>query len=144
MNTLLSCKCADTWGDIAPLILRVMIGVVFAYHGYDKFIKGVPYLAGYLTSLSFPFATFFAIALIAVELVGGIMMILGLYTHWVAKLFIIVAVIAFATVHATKGFSMATGGYEYILTLLAASISLMITGAGKYSLDAHLTRTPTA
>jgi putative oxidoreductase len=137
MNTLSSCNCANKWGDIAPFVLRVVIGIVFAFHGYDKFVQGTPAVTAFLTSLGFPLATFFAIALIAVELVGGVMLILGLYTHWVAKLFIIVSAVAFATVHATHGFTIQNGGYEYILTLLAASISLMITGPGKYSLDAY-------
>jgi putative oxidoreductase len=110
--------------------------MVFAYHGYDKLQKGVPMIASFLASLGIPFPSFFAPILIAVELVGGMLMVLGFFTHWVAKLFIIVTTIAFLTVHMTKGFNVSKGGYEFIMTLFAASVSLMITGAGKYSIDA--------
>lgn len=139
MQKMLNCTCADTWGDYAPLVLRVVVGLVFAYHGYDKLTRmGVDGTTQFLDSLGIPLAGLFAVLLIIVELIGGIMMIFGLFTHWMAKLFIIVAIVAFITVHASKGFSMSNGGYEYILTLFAASFSLMITGAGKYSLDAKM------
>jgi len=135
MNKLLHCTCAAKMQDVAPLVLRLALGAVFAYHGYDKYLKGVEGVGGFLGSLGFPMAAAFAVALIAVELIGGIMMILGLFTHWVAKSFVIVSVVAFLTVHASKGFAISGGGYEFIITLLAVSVSLMITGAGKYSLD---------
>jgi putative oxidoreductase len=135
MTKLFNCSCTGAWSDVAPLVLRVAIGIVFTYHGYDKLHTGMAGVGGFLDTLGIPFPAFFAVVLTIVELIGGIFMILGLFTHWVAKLFIIVTAIAFVTVHASKGFSIGGGGYEYIMTLLAASISLMITGAGKYSLD---------
>ena len=138
MNKLLNCTCAKNMHDIAPLVLRLALGAVFAYHGYDKYLKGVDGVGGFLSTLGFPMATTFAFALIVVELIGGIFIILGLFTHWVAKSFVIVSVVAFLTVHADKGFSIQNGGYEFIITLLAVSVSLMITGAGKYSLDHKL------
>ena len=131
----MSCKCAETWGDVSPLVLRLALGVVFAYHGYDKYLMGVDGVSGFLGSIGIPMATFFAVVLIIVELIGGLFMIFGLFTHWVAKSFVVVSIVAFITVHVGNGFSIGDGGYEYIITLLAVSISLMITGAGKYSLD---------
>ena len=67
-------------------------------------------------------------------MLGGIFLILGAYTHWTAKILAFVALVALVTVHLKNGF-MGPGGYEFILLILAASVSLMITGAGKYSLD---------
>lgn len=138
MHKILHCTCAEKMTDVAPLVLRLALGAVFAYHGYDKYLRGVEGVGGFLGSLGFPMASAFAVALIVVELIGGIMMILGFFTHWVAKSFVIVSVVAFLTVHADKGFSVRDGGYEFIITLLAVSVSLMITGAGKYSLDHKL------
>lgn len=135
MNKLFGCTCTSGYGSIAPLVLRVAVGAVFAFHGFAKYQTGMEGVGGFLGSLGIPAPAFFAVALTVVELVGGIFMMLGLLTHWVAKLFVIVAVVAFVTVHAKNGFSVQEGGYEFIMTLLAASISLMITGAGKYSLD---------
>lgn len=135
MRNILNCVCGDKWRDAAPLVLRVVTGAIFAVHGWDKLQSGVPAVAGFLGTLGFPAPELFAVLLIAAELGGGIMLILGLYTHWVAKILTVVAAIALVTVHLKNGFSLSAGGYEYILLILAASFSLMITGPGKWSLD---------
>ena len=88
-----------------------------------------------LGSLGFPAPDIFAVILIAAEVVGGAALIVGLYTHWAAKILAFVALVALLTVHVTKGFFVSGGGYEFVLLLFAASISLAITGAGKWSLD---------
>lgn len=130
----MNCMCAEKWGAVAPLVLRVVVGVIFAMHGYQKLtMMGVPGVSGFLTMLGFPMPDVFAVLLIAAELGGGILLILGLWTHWTAKILAFVAVVALATVHLSKGFFLP--GYEFILLILAASVSVMITGAGKYSLD---------
>ncbi len=121
--------------SFAPLVLRVVVGLVFALHGYQKLEMGIPGVAGFLTGLGFPMPELFAVLLIAAELLGGILLILGLFTYWNTRILGIVAVVALLTVHVTKGFFLASGGYEYILLILAATISLMITGPGKWSLD---------
>lgn len=134
MKNLMNCMCAEKWGAVAPLVLRVVVGVIFAMHGYQKLtMMGVPGVSGFLTMLGFPMPDVFAVLLIAAELGGGILLILGLWTHWTAKILAFVAVVALATVHLSKGFFLP--GYEFILLILAASVSVMITGAGKYSLD---------
>lgn len=125
----------NKWKDCAPLILRVVTGAIFAMHGYQKFTGGVAKTAGFLDSLGFPAATAFAGILIAAELLGGIALMLGLFTRPVAKILAIVAIVALFTVHASKGFFISQGGYEFILLILAASISIMITGPGKWALD---------
>ena len=121
--------------DLAPLVLRIAVGSVFAMHGWQKLQGGIPATANFLSMLQFPAPELFAVLLIAAELGGGILLILGLYTHWIAKLLAFVALVAFATVHMKNGFFLSAGGYEYIMVLFAASFSLMITGPGKWSLD---------
>ncbi len=138
MQNVLDCSCVSRWNGIAPLILRVSVGLIFAMHGWQKLQGGVDQVAGFLGSLGFPAPEVFAILLIAAELVGGIMLILGLFTHWVSKILAVVAVIAFATVHATKGFFMSGGGYEFILLILAVTVALIFLGPGKFSLDGAL------
>ena len=134
MKNLMNCICADKWGAVAPLVLRVVVGAIFAMHGYQKLMMmGVPGVSGFLTMLGFPMPDVFAVLLIAAELGGGILLILGLFTHWTAKILAFVSIVALVTVHLSKGFFLP--GYEFILLILAASVSVMITGAGKYSLD---------
>lgn len=134
MKNLMNCVCAEKWGAFAPLVLRVVVGAIFAMHGYQKLtMMGVPGVSGFLGMLGFPMPDVFAVLLIAAELGGGILLILGLWTHWTAKILAFVSIVALVTVHLSKGFFLP--GYEFILLILAASVSVMITGAGKYSLD---------
>jgi len=121
--------------SLAPVVLRVVVGLVFALHGYQKLQGGVAGTAGFLGGLGFPMPEAFAILLIAAELVGGIFLIFGLFNYWTSRVLGIVAIVALLTVHVSKGFFVTSGGYEYILLILAATISLMITGPGKWSLD---------
>lgn len=125
----------SAYSGFAPLVLRVATGAVFAMHGYQKFSGGLEGVTGFLTSLGFPIPAVFAVILIAVELVGGIALILGVATRLAAKLSAIVAIVALFTVHASKGFFISDGGYEFIMLLFAASVSLMITGPGRWALD---------
>jgi putative oxidoreductase len=138
MKKLMDCMCTEKWGAAAPLILRVVLGAVFAMHGWQKLQSGIPAFSGFLGGLGFPMPDVFTVILIAAELGGGILLILGLFTHWAAKVLALVAIVALVTVHISKGFFVANGGYEFILLILAATISLLITGPGKYSLDASM------
>lgn len=141
MHKFLGCNCVGKFGDWAPLVLRLALGTVFAWHGYDKiFTIGHEGVTGFLGSLSIPFPSLMAYILAYGEFIGGLLLIVGLFTHWAAKFATVVAIVAFFTVHASKGFSIANGGYEFIMLIGAASISLLITGAGKYSLDAKFRR----
>ncbi len=140
MKKLIDCTCSGKWGDFAPFFLRVVTGLVFAMHGWQKLQMGVPGVAGFLGGLGFPAPELFAVLLIAAELGGGILLIIGAYTHWVAKMLAFVSLVALLTVHVSKGFFVSEGGYEFILLLLAASISVMVTGAGKWSVDAKMKR----
>lgn len=135
MRKFLLCSYMDSWRDYAPLVLRVVTGVIFAIHGWQKLQGGLPGVTGLVASLGFPMPEVFAVLLIAAELGGGILLILGLLTRWAAKSLVIVSLVALFLVHLPNGFSMATGGYEYILLLLAASVSVMLSGPGKWSLD---------
>lgn len=139
LNNISNCfGLLDKLKDHAPLILRLVTGVIFAMHGYQKFTGGVGKVAGFLDSLGFPAATVFAVILIAAELLGGIALILGVFTRYAAKILAVVAVVALFTVHIGKGFFIGQGGYEFILLILAATISILITGPGKWALDNKL------
>ena len=125
------------FADVAPLVLRVALGAIFAWHGYDKiFTVGLPGIEGFLGSIGIPLAGVMAYVLAYGELIFGLLLIVGLFTHWAAKFAAIVGVVAFFTVHLKNGFAIGNGGYEFIMLIFAAAVSLIITGAGKYSLDA--------
>lgn len=131
----MSCNCSGKWSAFAPFFLRVVTGAIFLVHGWQKLQGGLPQTAGFLGILGFPAPEVFAVLLIAAEVGGGILLILGAFTHWISKILAFVALVALVTVHLKNGFLMSNGGYEFILLILAASVSLMITGPGAWSLD---------
>jgi len=137
MGKLLSCNCGDKLGGSAlgSLILRVAVGVIFLVHGIQKYNIGVDGIGSFLGSLGVPLPGLFAYFVIALEIFGGLALIAGIYTHWAAKLFALEMLAAFFLVHVSNGFYVADEGYEFVLLLFAASITLMITGAGKCSFE---------
>lgn len=134
---ILKCSCAKSWGNVAPLLLRLAAGSIFFMHGLQKTVD-ISMFGGFLNSAGVPAPHFFAWAVIILELGGGLALILGFLTHWVSKLFALQMLAAIFLVHASKGFMADKGGYEFALLLLVVALSLMITGAGKWSLDSWL------
>ena len=114
-------------------VLRIVVGVVFAMHGWQKIhvfhLQGV---TGMLSHLGFPMPTIFAVILTAVEFLGGILLITGLATRVPAVLLAIEMLVAFITVHMKHGF-FAPAGIELPFTLLGAVICLAISGGGSFS-----------
>ena len=127
----------EKWHDVAHVVLRLAVGSAFFMHGYQKLtMMGVAGVSGFLSQLGFPLPELFAVLLIAGEILGGAALILGFWTHWAGKVTAFIALVALFTVHLSKGFFLP--GYEYIMVLFAGSFSLMVNGAGKYSLDAKM------
>jgi putative oxidoreductase len=118
----------------APLVLRVVVGLIFAVHGYQKFTTGITGIGGFFGNIGIPFPTVMAAVVIFVELVGGIALILGLGVRYFGLLMAITMAVAILKVHFVNGLT-GQGGYEFALTLLAASLSLALSGAGPLSLD---------
>ncbi len=71
----------------------------------------------------------------AAEFFGGIALVRGLLVRPAAAALAFAMLVAILTVHIGKGFFMSSNGYEYALALLAASLSLVFSGAGRASLD---------
>jgi putative oxidoreductase len=137
MQTIGACSTGEKWQEEAYLALRVVTGLVFFIHGYMKvFTMGVDGVTGFFASVGIPFAGLMALLVSYGELLGGLALILGLFTHWVAKLNVIIMIGAIYFVHLANGYSAGNGGYEYALLILVANVVINSFGAGKYSLDA--------
>lgn len=119
--------------DCAKVVLRLAVGLVFINHGWMK-LQGLEMTAGFFAKLGIPMPGLMAPFIACVEFFGGIALILGLGTRLVAFLQGSTMVVAVATVFGLKAIS----GAELELMLLAASISLLLSGAGAYSLDAKM------
>lgn len=126
-------------GKSQPLglaILRIVVGIIFVAHGYQKLFKiGFHGVGGMFGHLGIPLPMFFAIVVTLVEFVGGILLITGLATRIPAAMLAIDMIVAIATVHARRGFFNQGGGFEFPLILLAACICLFLTGGGAASLE---------
>jgi putative oxidoreductase len=124
--------------DRGLLLLRVALGVVFVMHGGQKlFVMGPSTVAGFLASLGMPFPYVNAILVTAAELGGGLALLAGAFTRVAGLLTAFTMAVAIATVHLANGFFL-PAGFEYTFTLLFASLAVVMTGPGAYSVDARL------
>jgi putative oxidoreductase len=124
------------WG---LMLLRVVVGIVFLVHGFQKlFFMGFGGVAGMMEGLGVPAPVLFAVILTLVEVLGGLALILGLFTRVAAVPLAIDMLVATLMVHLPNGFSAANGGYEFTLVLLVASLALAVAGPGEAALDRML------
>jgi putative oxidoreductase len=121
-------------------LLRVTLGVMFLAHSVvlKLLVFTLPGTAKFFASIGLPewlaYAVFFA------EAVGGILLILGVYTRAVA-LALVPILLGAAWTHWANGwvFSNANGGWEYPVFLIVASLVLALVGDGAYALKPALT-----
>lgn len=116
-------------------LLRIILGVVFFAHGYIKFFKmGMDGVVGFFTSLGIPSPAVAAWCVTMLEMVGGLALILGIFTPVLGVLFAIemAGVIFFAK--RGQGF-FGPKGYEFELTLLFASLAVALAGPGAAALQ---------
>jgi putative oxidoreductase len=122
--------------DQALLVLRIAAGTVFFVHGYMKlFTMGIAGTTGFFTQVGAPLPAITAPLIGVLETFGGIALILGLLTPFVALGLALDMLGAIMLVHRKGGF-MVPNGIEFVMTLCAISIALAIAGAGSYSVDA--------
>jgi putative oxidoreductase len=123
---------AQGWG-IA--VLRVVVGIVFLVHGGQKlFVWGFSTVAGFFGQVGIPLPLLAAIVVTLVEFLGGLALVAGLFTRWAAIPLAINMLGAMLTVHLKAGFFL-PDGYEFVLTLLAANVALVLLGSGEASVD---------
>lgn len=121
--------------NFAPLILRVVLGVIFIVHGWPKLFKDNSGFAGFLETLGFKPGIFWAYLVAAVEFFGGVLLVLGFLTQLAAALIALEMLVVIFKVKFQKGLA---DGYEFDLALLAMAVSLMLLGPGAWSLDLPL------
>ena len=121
-------------------VLRVTVGIVFLVHGGQKlFVFGFGGVAAFLGQVGIPAPGLAAVILTAVESLGGLALLLGLFTRWAAIPLAIVMLVAILAVHLKAGFFL-PDGYEFALTLLGANVALALLGSGEASVDGVLER----
>ncbi|MDM5264094.1 DoxX family protein [Sulfurovum sp. XTW-4] len=122
--------------DIALLLARLTIAYGFYNPAMQKW-SDMSSVASWFGTLGIPFPTLNAYLAASTELLGVVLLTLGLFTRLISLPLIVVMVVAILTVHLGHGFSAGDNGFEiplYYMLFLAIFASF---GAGKFSLD-HL------
>lgn len=134
--------------EFGATILRVLLGVTYVMHAYLSLVvfspAGVASLIG--QTMGLPAPLLMAWLLILVHALGGILLIVGLWTRWAAAANAVFMLGALVKVHLSQGFFMkavivdaAAGranvaGYEYVLVLLGATVAQVLLGSGAWAL----------
>ena len=126
----------------APLVVRVLAGVIMAAHGWQKLQGGPSGFGQALAGLGVPLPELMAYVVTLVELIGGVLLIVGLLSRLAALLLTIDLVVAILLVKVNIGLlSPADGsgvGAELELALIAGFLVVLLAGPGRLSVDQAL------
>lgn len=126
------------FGVAAPVLLRLVIGALMAYHGFKKFDGGLGGVEEFFGMVDVPWPAVTAPLVAIVEVVGGLALIVGAATRLAALSLAGVLVGAILFVKADLGVIAAPGpmpGAELDLALLAGLLAVVVLGPGKLSVD---------
>ena len=130
----------DRQVDAGLAVIRAGAGAVFLAHGAQKlFVYGLGGVTGAFAGMGVPLPEVTGPLVAFVEFLGGIALILGVLTRLVGAALAVNMLGAIVLVHLAGGFFLPSG-IEFALVLFAASLGLVLTGGGAFSVDALLTR----
>jgi putative oxidoreductase len=135
----------DSANSIGSLALRVPAGIIFAAHGAQKLFGwfggyGLQGTAGWMESIGLTPGIPLTLMAGGAEFFGGLALILGLLTRPAAFVLAITMLVAIFSVHFANGLFMSNNGYEFALSLLAISVALTFSGAGRFAIDNWLAK----
>lgn len=125
---------------LGALLLRIPVGIILFAHGAQKLFGwfGGYGLAGtgqWMTSIGIEPGYVMALLAGSAEFFGGLALVLGLLTRPAAVVTAFTMLVAIFSVHLSSGLFAANGGYEFALSLLAATVTLAVQGGGTLSID---------
>jgi len=138
-------KIMATERSLHQLALRIPVGIIFAAHGSQKLFGwfggyGLEGTGQWMASIGLNPGYQMALLAGSAEFFGGIALILGLLVRPAAAVLAFTMAVAIVSVHVGNGLFMSNNGYEYGLALLAVSVALAISGAGRGSVDLVFSR----
>ena len=105
-------------------LLRIVIGIIFLSHGIAKIISGIPPFSSMLQNLGVPLPLIVAVLIIAVEVIGGGVLILNTAVMPASAALTILMIGALFLVHISKGWFVSSGGAEFAVLLIAGLITV--------------------
>jgi putative oxidoreductase len=131
------------WSEYAALPIRIALALIFVVHGSRTLFGvwgggGLASTGEYLASHGVVPGELWAVVGGLLGLFGGIALLIGVLTRWVAAALAIEMIVSLVAIHLRAGFLAAEGGVEFPLLLLAALLSLVLLGAQHYAVDEHL------
>jgi putative oxidoreductase len=121
------------FSDWGGFFLRLALGSVFMAHGWLKLNGPLGTPEGFnIDAWDWPYPEVWAWAVAMIETLGGLLIIVGLFTRIAAAFAACVMIVAIVRVRLPLGF---IGGFELEYTLLMIALALVITGAGRLSVD---------
>ncbi|MGJ3256043.1 MAG: DoxX family protein [Alcanivorax sp.] len=142
MKNLLT-SLTRTDNTLAPLALRLPVAIIFMAHGAQKLFGwfggyGLEGTGQWMASIGLEPGYLMALGAGSAEFLGGLALLIGLLTRPAAVALAFTMIVAIVTVHIDNGLFMSNNGYEFGLALLAASVSLALSGGGRFSVDQPL------
>ena len=130
---------------IGLLILRLALGLIFVLHGWMNIIGGQEaFLREMLSMVGWSAPDYLVWAITALELLGGLALMLGVFTREAALVLAIEMVVAVVLFHLRQGFFIVAVpnaplayGFEYHLALVGGLVCLALAGPGAYALRAR-------
>ena len=116
------------------LLARLTVAYGFYEPAMMKW-KDINSVAEWFTTLGIPFPTLNAYMAATTEIVGVILLTLGLFTRIISIPMIIIMIVAIKTVHLVHGFSAGNNGFEIPLYYMVFLLIFVAFGAGKFSVD---------
>ncbi len=126
----------------AGITLRTVVGAVYLFQAYLALFAATPKgLAAYIEKLGFNAHTILAVGVIAINGIGGAMLVIGLWTRLAASLNAAVLLLSLLTVYVRQhailkgtlvdaAIGRTWAGYEYVAVLAAATVLLAVGGSG--------------
>jgi putative oxidoreductase len=133
-------KILSTNAGFDALALRIPAAIIFIAHGAQKLFAwfggyGLEGTGQWMASIGLEPGYQMALIAGSAEFFGGIALLIGLMVRPAALVLAVTMLVAIYSVHFVNGLFMSANGYEFALALLAISVSLVISGAGKFSVD---------
>jgi putative oxidoreductase len=117
--------------DVSLLVVRVIVGIIFAAHGAQKLFgvfegQGLAETVKMMGPLGYPVTIG--------EFFGGLGLVFGFLTRFSAASLIVIMIGAIATVHGKNGFFLQNQGFEYNLALIGLLVPILLCGPGRFAI----------